>query len=90
MAKASRDFTILKHRDFEYQYSLDNLSEGDYYIDFKLYKYNAPNTIQRCDSKELAELINRTYEKSDLANRLSAKIIASNDPELYLNGVKRL
>lgn len=89
MAK-SRDFTILKYGDFEYQYSLDNISMGDYYIDFKLFAYNGLSGVQRCETKELAEMINKTYQNSTPANRLSAKVIASSDPELILNGVKRL
>lgn len=90
MAKTIRDFTILKYRDFQYQFSMDDLSSGDYYIDFKLYTYNGINAVQKCNTKELAKIINKTYENCPLDKRLSAKIIASNDPELILDGVKRL
>lgn len=90
MAKVLRDYTILKYGEFQYQFSMDDLSVGDYYIDFKLYTYNGHNAVQKCNTKELAKMINKTYENCSLDKRLSAKIIASNDPELYLNGVKRL
>lgn len=89
--KVEHDSTIFHLHGFIYQVSLDDLLEvGDYYLDFTLAKYGSHNTIEKCDSQSLANCINNNYKNTEPLKRLSAKIVATNDPTLTMYGVKEL
>jgi hypothetical protein len=86
-----KDYSILTHRGFKYKFSLDEiLSLNDYYIDFRLYLGGCTNAVQKCDSINLRNYINNSYKITLPINRLSAKIVATNDPTLNKEGIPTL
>jgi hypothetical protein len=68
------------------------LQVGDFYIDFTLWNLHSPmKAIQKCDSQSLADHINNNYKRTpEYVKRLSAKIVATNDPVLNHQGVPSL
>jgi hypothetical protein len=85
-----KDPHIFRHRGFDYKISLDDfLNLNDYYLDFTLLSVNY-NAVQMCDSISLRDYINSNYKNTESLKRLSAKIIASNDPVLNIQGIPSL
>lgn len=76
---------------FTYVFSITELLKlNDYYIDFILEHYSSSNAISRCDTESLLKCINDNFKNTEPLKRRSAKIIATNDPVLNLNGVPDL
>lgn len=91
MAKNEKDHTILNKGEFNYKFTFDELVKfGDYIIDFKLFNISNLEGVIKCDSEQLVVLINNHYNKIEPIKRHSAKIIASNNPDLIKDGVKEL
>jgi hypothetical protein len=83
--------TLFILHPFKYRISFDEfLLVGDFYLDFTLLDYNSPNAIEQCDTQSLANYINNSYKGVEPLKRLSAKIIASDDPVLIAQGVPNL
>lgn len=79
-------------RGFHYKVSYDErIKVGDYYLDFTLFSLSSPSAIELCDTQSLANFINSTYDITpDISKRLSAKIVATDDPVLNKAGVPSL
>jgi len=77
-----------KHFIYRLTIQEDLVTVGDYIYDFVSGNLGR-DPIVRCDSERFAELINVEHKKP-LYQRRSAKIIASNDPVLNINGVSDL
>lgn len=78
------------HNHMGYRITVDEdpVAAGDYIFDF-IFSNAGANPIVRCDTDYFAELINKEHQKP-LHLRRSAKIIASNDPVLNVQGVPAL
>lgn len=88
--KQEKDYTILNHLGYNYKISDDLLVLNDYYIDFKLYRGSSTYAIDRCNPVSLLNYINSSYLSTEPIKRLSAKIVASNDPVLNIQGIPTL
>lgn len=89
--KIERKYCLFYLHGFKYEVSLEEyLIVGDYYLDFTLLQYSSHRAIEKCDSQSLADYINNNYKNTEPFKRLSAKIIATNDPTLIMYGVKTL
>ncbi len=78
------------YKSFNYQISFDQFLElNDYCLDFKLMHLSSDAAIVHCDTMSLVEYINKSYREVPIINRLSAKIIATDNPALLMNGVPK-
>lgn len=78
------------YKGFIYRITTDEdfVLVGDYIFDFVAHTLgNSP--VFRCDTDHFAELINIEHQKP-IAQRRSAKIIASSDPVLNAHGIAEL
>lgn len=78
------------HRGYVYLTSLDKVGKGDYILDYDLCLGNK-NAVIHCDSDAFVELINKHYEDhKSFVGRKSAKIIATDEPNLVAAGIAPL
>lgn len=82
--------TKRNYKKFTYEITVEEnlVSIGDYIFDFVSNNLGG-NPVYRCDTEYFTKLVNKEYQKP-LAQRRSAKIIASDDPVLNVQGVPTL
>lgn len=91
MLKKEDSIDTFKLLGFQYRISYDEfLSLNDFYLDFRLLKFCHSGAIEKCDSESLVKHINNNYKNTEPLKRLSAKIIATDDPVLTMQGVPGL
>jgi len=80
---------VRRYRNYTYKVSEDMISVGDWCYNFEIAAIGG-HPLLECDSQKLVNMINNSYEKSSFIKRISAKIVATDDPTLIASGVPEL
>lgn len=80
---------IVSYSYHKYKISEDLVSLNDYIFYFER-KSLGGSALVLCDSESFCAVVNNHYNRTPFLNRVSAKIVATDDPELNLKGVPLL